>query len=209
MAFFSDQDDVWCCEKFEEYLKIIASKAKSSLPTLIFSDAIIIESDGKIIADSFMKHQRISGEMLVHDDLLFRNCAQGATFCLNSHLINLVNYLTPTIDSIDNIVMHDWWIAIIARYYGEIRFIDIPLIKYRQHDNNVVGARSQVESMFLELKSISNLLNKIKNIQKQMIYFMNVSQELGGRRYIDFHNLKLGRVSYIKFLIMKFLKFME
>lgn len=36
--------------------------------------------------------------------------------------------------------MHDWWIAYMVSFFGEIVYLDEPLIKYRQHSNNTIGA---------------------------------------------------------------------
>ena len=37
--------------------------------------------------------------------------------------------------------MHDWWLALCAAVFGHIGFIDKPLVKYRQHGSNEVGAK--------------------------------------------------------------------
>jgi hypothetical protein len=41
--------------------------------------------------------------------------------------------------------MHDWWFAIIAAAFGTITFLDRPLVSYRQHANNAIGAGAKVE----------------------------------------------------------------
>ena len=37
--------------------------------------------------------------------------------------------------------MHDWWIALTASCFGIIEFMPRALSKYRQHGNNVLGAK--------------------------------------------------------------------
>ena len=37
--------------------------------------------------------------------------------------------------------MHDWWIALAASCFGVIEWIDEPLYSYRQHEDNVMGAK--------------------------------------------------------------------
>jgi len=39
-------------------------------------------------------------------------------------------------------VMHDWWLALCAGYFGRLAFIPDKLVKYRQHGDNVIGAKS-------------------------------------------------------------------
>jgi hypothetical protein len=36
--------------------------------------------------------------------------------------------------------VHDEWLAIVAAATGEVRLLDEPLIDYRQHDENAIGA---------------------------------------------------------------------
>jgi hypothetical protein len=38
------------------------------------------------------------------------------------------------------VLMHDWWLALLAAASGGIGFIPMPLVKYRQHGGNVLGA---------------------------------------------------------------------
>ena len=37
---------------------------------------------------------------------------------------------------------HDWWVALIAAAFGQIVYIDVPTVLYRQHDANIVGQTS-------------------------------------------------------------------
>jgi hypothetical protein len=37
--------------------------------------------------------------------------------------------------------MHDWWFAMKAATFGTITFLDRPLVRYRQHTNNAIGAQ--------------------------------------------------------------------
>ena len=43
---------------------------------------------------------------------------------------------------IPGIYMHDWWLATVAARFGRIVYIDEPLGVYRQHENNVEGAKN-------------------------------------------------------------------
>jgi hypothetical protein len=38
-------------------------------------------------------------------------------------------------------LMHDWWLALCAAVFGHIGYIEKPLVKYRQHGKNEVGAK--------------------------------------------------------------------
>jgi len=38
------------------------------------------------------------------------------------------------------VVMHDWWFALVAAAFGEIDYLEKPTILYRQHGDNTFGA---------------------------------------------------------------------
>ena len=68
------------------------------------------------------------------------------------------NYLRVNIEKIP---MHDQFFALLAFKFGKIIFIDKPLEFYRQHENNVVGAKN--------VKSIKNIFNKILSIDNSWL----------------------------------------
>ncbi len=37
--------------------------------------------------------------------------------------------------------MHDWWLALVAAASGEIRWLETPTVRYRQHGANDTGAK--------------------------------------------------------------------
>jgi hypothetical protein len=41
----------------------------------------------------------------------------------------------------DTVIPHDWWLAIHASLLGGIKYLERPLVRYRQHARNVVGAK--------------------------------------------------------------------
>lgn len=209
-VFLSDQDDIWCNNKYQTYLQTISSQCVEDVPYLIFSDASIVNSQGRIISDSFLRYQQLNINILDSDDLMLRNCAQGATFCINKKIIHLIQLAFPTLESIDNILMHDWWVAIVAKYFGEIKFIDKPLLKYRQHDSNEVGAKSLFKNISLGLLNIHELTKKFKEIELQLLFFYNFSYAIGYLEYSGQRKLKLSKLSFIKLLLVKLVsKFMN
>lgn len=148
--FLSDQDDVWATDKLNYYTNAISNEK----PDLLFSDASLIDESGQLLEDSFIQKMGLDPELMNHNGIIFENCVQGATICLSRNLKNSVCDSLQYVN-INRVVMHDWYIAIIAKYFFSYKFIDLPLLHYRQHENNEIGANKNIT------RSIKVLLLKI------------------------------------------------
>jgi hypothetical protein len=72
---------------------------------------------------------------------------------LNGALLRLVqDYAGP----LDDIIMHDWWLALIAMGCGRVGFVQEPLVYYRQHNSNVAGSVKRSGLQFV-LRKVWNL----------------------------------------------------
>lgn len=156
---FSDQDDIWCKEKieccFKEMLRIEALYGKN-IPLMVCTDAKCIDSEGKEICESFFTSQKFIDTTKNEISLLALNIVQGSTAFMNKKVIDRVR-------PFPNYVQHDQWIAVITAHYGKISYLHEPLLFYRQHGHNVLGALNIGTSYFI---------HKIGNIKKQMrIYY--------------------------------------
>ncbi len=134
----SDQDDVWDKDKIKIELEVIKKSEKEigKIPLLIHSDLYVVNKNLSIIHASFNKFQDIKPEQNSLNRLLVRNTVTGCTMLFNKMLLEIITYQNR-----DFIKVHDWWIALFARIFGEIIYIDKPLVYYRQHGNNSVGAK--------------------------------------------------------------------
>ena len=65
-----------------------------------------------------------------------QNVVSGCTCLVNQKCIN------AALPFPSEAIMHDWWLALVAARLGEISYLDESTICYRQHDHNVVGAKS-------------------------------------------------------------------
>jgi hypothetical protein len=70
------------------------------------------------------------------DALLRRNLATGATLAFRRSLLQDVTPFPPE-------WVHDEWLAIIAAAVGGVDCLEQPLIDYRQHGGNQIGARKR------------------------------------------------------------------
>lgn len=156
---FSDQDDIWCNNKiecsFKEMLHIEDLYGKN-MPLMVCADAKCIDSDGKDICDSFFESQKFIDTTKNDISLLALNVVQGSTALMNK---KVMDYIRP----FPNYVQHDQWIAVITAHYGKVSYLHEPLLLYRQHGHNVLGALNIGASYFMK---------KMGNIKKQTrIYY--------------------------------------
>ncbi len=140
-VLFSDQDDVWAPNKVEELL-LAARQCEEELgddvPVLAFCDAEVVDSTLSPVAPSFLRLEHFDPSATQFRRLLVGNMAPGCTMLINRALIDALG----EVEDVQGIVMHDWWIMLVAAALGKIAFVDQPLVKYRQHGANVEGART-------------------------------------------------------------------
>lgn len=139
----SDQDDVWREDKLQS---IERAFERSDRIGLVFSDAEIVdeklESQGRRMWDEvgFDAHKRkllANGRAL--DVLLPGWTVTGATMAFRS------NYKALSLPIPTNIQMiHDGWIALTIAAVADVVPINEPLIKYRQHERQQIGAPTRL-----------------------------------------------------------------
>ena len=144
---FCDQDDVWNPDKIEKTLRAMRSLEKDFAgPVLVHSDLAVADSTLNIISASFFEYQGLAKSEDRLSRLLVQNCVTGCTVMINRPLLEKCG------DIPNGCAMHDWWLALVACLFGKIGFIDRPLILYRQHGNNQVGAKSAKGIGFIKRK---------------------------------------------------------
>lgn len=152
--FFSDQDDVWLPEKIEFEVKKMKTMDSNFEPVLVYCDQKIVDGKLNVIAESGMKYSKRNHNYDDLQHLAFENSAAGCVICINRLLLEL----SSKYKNVNNIVMHDWWVMLIAASLGKIGYVDMPLMLYRQHGDNTLGA---------EQKSIKTKIKKyVQNFPK-------------------------------------------
>ncbi len=138
-----DQDDVWFKNKIHTLMKCIKKKEKEhpQLPILIHSEAVITDEQLNIINASFSQYSGLDRRRTQLCNLLQKNVVQGASAIFNRSLLTKANLLIhDKNDTKKTIVYHDLWLAVIAAAFGKIYYYSKPLMYYRQHSKNLVGA---------------------------------------------------------------------
>jgi Glycosyl transferase family 2 len=140
----SDQDDVWRNDKLQ---LIEAALLNAPAAGLVFSDAEIVDANLNPL-DSRMwtrlgfdrKKRGLVRRGRSLDVLLPGWTVTGATMAFRSKYRRL---LLPIPEEIP--MIHDGWIAVAIATVAEVIFLDEPLIKYRQHRGQQIGAPSHPE----------------------------------------------------------------
>lgn len=174
---FSDQDDVWLSNKIElsinELLRI--EKDHKDIPILVFTDQKVVDEKLNVISDSMTDYERLDVKEISYKKILFQNIVTGCTICMNKTLNNLAN----KVDDYDSIIMHDWWLALVASKFGIVSYINVSTMLYRQHSANGVGAEKN--------SGISYFINKIDNLDnvKNTVLFKKKQANLFYSGYLD------------------------
>lgn len=137
--FFCDQDDVWLPMKVEETLSAIAEAERQcpDKPVVAFCDLSVVDQNLNVIAGSFMGYQGIHPQFLSSfSELAASNVCPGCAMAFN------LKARDATVYPAGRATMHDAWVVLCtARQGGRLVWIDKPLVLYRQHGDNVLGAR--------------------------------------------------------------------
>lgn len=131
--FFSDQDDVWLPDKLELTLAE-ANKFNNNLPLMVYTDLKVVNQNLEVINESMIRSQSNHANTQFIQELT-ENTVTGGTALINHAL---AERWTVT----DNLLMHDWYLALLATAFGKLVYIDQATELYRQHGNNVLGART-------------------------------------------------------------------
>lgn len=141
----SDQDDVWRSDK----LQIIAEAFKRNPGAgLVFSDAEIVDENlaplgrrmwTEVCFEPYKQKLVARGRAL--EVLITGWTVTGATMAFRSEFVNVSLPIPEGIAMI-----HDGWIALTIAAVAGVVAIDEPLIKYRQHGRQQIGAPARPES---------------------------------------------------------------
>lgn len=136
---FCDEDDVWLPDKVEKTYRRMREEEDlhPGRPLMVSCDAQVVDDRLRVIHPSFIRYSGFHPEFLTS----FAECgattyAPGCTMMVNRRARQCM--VRPTAHTL----MHDAWIHLcVLKAGGVTSYVDEPLMLYRQHAGNTIGAR--------------------------------------------------------------------
>lgn len=170
----ADQDDIWHTNKLATQLEAmheLEHRFGVDVPLLVCSDARCVDAAGAQVSPSFLNTLGILptwGHNL--RQALVMSWALGCSCLGNEALRRLASPLPASSD----IFMHDWWLLLVAQCFGGVSCLRQPLLDYRQHEENVMGAKRQGPVM----QRITESMKNSRKTQKQAKTFLKRYDQL-------------------------------
>lgn len=133
---FCDQDDVWLPKKIEWQLyamQKLEQQHSIMTPLLVHSDLAVVNEQRRLQAISFWQQRNLPIQQAKRAYLL-TNVVTGCATLFNRAAANMA-FPAPK-----QAIQHDRWLALVCAWFGFIQALDYPLVLYRQHASNQIGA---------------------------------------------------------------------
>lgn len=125
---FADQDDIWLPGKIFHAVENLMLSSEGH-PMLYASRVAIVDAQLQFLKLSPVP-SRIGFTSAICESLF-----NGCTMAMNHALVQFLLRRVP-----ESMLMHDWWVYLVASGLGTVLFDDRPSMLYRQHINNAIGA---------------------------------------------------------------------
>lgn len=165
----SDQDDIW----MSDHLSILLTEIKTEQLSLVGGNALLVDSENKDLHCKLINNNNLPEKKEDFENmLLYRNVFQGAAILFDKEILN------KALPFPEGLKYHDWWLALVASECNGVKYINEPVLRYRQHGNNVTGnhERDSVKKKLLKFckndlqeygKRNFSILNKFINVTKK------------------------------------------
>ncbi len=132
---FCDQDDIWLPQKLQRMLAEFTDPSVKA----VHSDLSLVDRDGRPLAASCWHSEGRDLRSASTESIIWRNTVTGCASLFHRQAVEAARPW-PSVAASRPLFFHDHWLALCALHEGELRAVHEPLIKYRQHGRNVVGA---------------------------------------------------------------------
>ncbi|HEC2597219.1 glycosyltransferase family 2 protein [Raoultella ornithinolytica] len=170
LIFFCDQDDFWLPNKFSKFIDNFydhnGNDLHGDVPVLVHSDLCVVDKYLSPINASMFNYQKLNPDP-TFSNLIVSNSITGCVTAINHSLLEILKS-----SSINNSIMHDWYIGLIAKAMGKVIFLPNSFILYRQHGNNQVGAKKIGFKNLFDFEKFKEALSSIRATKEQAKLFL-------------------------------------
>lgn len=130
---YSDQDDIWEPDKLERAVNWLKTIPRDT-PALYCSRTRLVDADNNDIGLS-----RLVTKPPSFANALIQSLGGGNTMVFNNATRELLRKAGESVA----VVSHDWWAyMVVTGCGGRVCYDDYPSLRYRQHENNLVGTNT-------------------------------------------------------------------
>lgn len=137
LIFFCDQDDVWEPNKVERMKRVFADPSVF----LAYHGALVITEQDEPLYPFLHAGEQLA--RLAAKPIEPWHASYGLTQVFRASLRNHDDLWDRAINHIcgeNEPLAHDQWYYLLAQIFGRVAYVDEPLVRYRQHGSNAVGA---------------------------------------------------------------------
>jgi len=187
---FSDQDDFWMPTKVEKFVEVTSN--------LDFNDCLLLHSDAFVTDTSLNIKSKFFNNIPLRLGLkysLFHYYVQGCSTMISKGLKE------KALSFPEAVYLHDRYFHLLSELTGKRIYINEPLMLYRQHGQNLVGAKSLIQ------KVSKNYLLKGKYyipVDKKLILYLyneKFPENATLKQYAYITNNSIGRWSKFYYLL--------
>lgn len=173
---FSDQDDIWEPRKLMEAVSVL--REKNAL--LYGSNQECVDKDGNSLGLRYSRGTAVNTNPI---GILERNMIAGCTMVFTKQFFSILQDEAhrPSTALLRNRI-HDVWVAMVASVHDGLAYDERSFIKYRQHENNVVGAytggmKNRVRQIVKKMKDPNERNGRSKLAKEICIAFPHVAEQ--------------------------------
>ena len=173
---YCDQDDIWVPEKLAMQRQVFADPQV----VLCHGDLELIDGQGQQLHPSCFASEGRNVDDYSVPQLILRNSVTGCTTAFRASLLTQTSLLPFPPQGRTPWYHHDLWTAIHALQVGVVHVIRQPLVRYRQHGGNVIGAVPSQRKLHLAfLSRLSGAANRaafLQQVEREWLLRLNLGR---------------------------------
>ncbi len=190
LTALSDQDDVWLSEKLK-HAEDALMKCDAPECALYCSRLQYVDADLNPLG--FSGIPRNTG----FSNAVVENSATGCTVVFGAEIKKRFLQAEPEV-----MIMHDWWLYLLAGTFGKVIYDPTQSVLYRQHGNNVAGweprpakLRHRIHSLYRRLQTGHEGMDSLNQTRRFMATYTDMPDE---KRHVVDELVSLRRTGFLR-----------